>query len=69
MDEGDAELALQPLQFLAHATAQERVERRQRLVEQQNLRLGNQRTRQRDPLLLTPRELRGQTVGETLHFH
>jgi len=42
MNEGNAQLALQPLQFLAHAYAQERVERRQRFVEQQHLRLSNQ---------------------------
>src|ERR1700730_985450 len=35
MDKSDAELALQPLQFLAHAAAQERVERRQWLLERQ----------------------------------
>ena len=35
VDEADAEIALQPLQLLAHAHAQERIERRQRLVQQQ----------------------------------
>jgi hypothetical protein len=69
VDKGYAELALQPLQFLAHTAAQERVERRQRLVEQQNSRLGDKRSRQGNPLLLTSRELRGQTVGKILHFH
>ena len=33
MDEGDAELALQPLQLLAHPHAQKRVEGGERLVE------------------------------------
>jgi len=69
MDKGDAELALQPLQLLEHEAAQERVERRERLVEQQNLRLGDKRSRERNPLLLTSRELRGQTLGKILHFH
>src|ERR1700737_1843452 len=39
MDKGNAELALQPLQLLAPPAPQERVECRQRLGEQQNLRL------------------------------
>ena len=64
----DAELALQALQFLAHAHAQKRVERRQRLVEQQHLRLGDQRARQRDALLLAAGELRRQALGELLHL-
>ena len=38
VDEGDAELLLQALQLGAHLDAQERIERRERLVEQQDLR-------------------------------
>ena len=62
VDEGDAELLLQPLQLGAHLDAQERVERRQRLVEQQDLRLGDQRARERDALLLAARQLRRQPL-------
>ena len=62
MDEGNAELTLQPTQFGAHAHAQERVERRQRLVEQQDLRMGDQRARQRDALLLPAGQLRGHAL-------
>ena len=55
---GMPRLRLQAPQFGAHAHAQERVERRQRLVEQQDLRLGDQRARERDALLLAARQLR-----------
>ena len=67
VDEGDAEFALQPFQFGAHAQAQERIERRQRLVQQQDLRRGDQRARQRHALLLAARELRRQPCGIGLH--
>ena len=69
MDEGDAEPRLQRLQLLAHLDAQERVERRQRLVEQQDLRIGDQRARQRHALLLAAGELRRQAAGVGLHLH
>ena len=36
VDEGEAGLGLQALELLAHLDAQERVERRERLVEQQH---------------------------------
>ena len=68
MDEGDAELALQPLQLLAHAHPQERVEGGERLVEQQHPWLGDQRPRQRNPLLLSAGELRRQTQREFPHL-
>ena len=67
VDEGDAELGLQALQLRAHLDAQERVERRERLVEQQDLRLGDQGARQRDALLLPAGELRRQAVRAALH--
>src|SRR6516225_1107949 len=51
-DERDAELVLQAFQLGAHADAQERVERRKRLVEQKDLRLGDERARERHALLL-----------------
>ena len=57
--EGDAGTALQLLELRAHALAQLGVEVRQRLVEQQDRRLDHERTRERDPLLLTAAELVG----------
>ena len=67
MDEGDAETELQTTQFGAHAHAQKRIERGQRLVEQQYLRLSDQRARQRDALLLPARQLRGNALRVGLH--
>jgi hypothetical protein len=67
MHEADAEIALQALQFTAHVFAQERIERRKRLVEQQNLRPRDEGARQRDALLLTARQLRRQPIGKVAH--
>ena len=64
VDEGDAQVLLQPPQLAAHLQAQELVERRQRLVEQQHARLGDQRPRQRHALLLAAGQLRRHAVGE-----
>ena len=55
--EGDADLGLDALQLDLHLSAQRQVEGTQRLVEQQHLRPVDQRTDQRDPLLLTAGEL------------
>ena len=52
VDEGNAELALQPLQFCAHANAKERVERGKRLVHQEDARIAHD----------------GATDGNALHF-
>ena len=60
---GDAVIALQPLDFVAHFDAQGSVEGRQRLVEQKRLRLEHQRAGERDPLLLAPRQLTGKFFG------
>ena len=49
-------------QLRAHALAQHRVEIRERLVEQQDRRLDDQRARQRDALALSA----GQLVGKPL---
>ena len=59
---------LQALQLLAHLHAQEGIERRQRLVEQQHLRVGDQRARQRHALLLAARKLGRQPGGVGLHL-
>ncbi len=69
VDEADLELTLQALELLAHLHAQERVERRQRLVEQKDGRLHDQSARQRDPLLLPARKLRRQARGVVGHAH
>jgi hypothetical protein len=55
--EGDPHLLLQLLQLHLHRVAQPRVERRERLVEQQHLRPANERARQGHPLPLAAREL------------
>ena len=54
---GDAEAALQPLQLDLHLVAQLGVEIGQRLVEQQNARLGRDGAGDRDALLLAAGEL------------
>src|SRR5262249_4480697 len=54
---GDAGELLQPPQFLAHVPAQLGVEVGQRLVEQKDVGRDHERTRDRDALLLTAREL------------
>ena len=69
MHEGNAEILLQPLQFGPHSDAQERVQRRQRLVQQQDLRLGDQGARQRDALLLAAGELRRNAARKGRHVH
>jgi hypothetical protein len=56
-DRRHAELLLQAADLAAQADAFERVERRQRLVEQQQLGLRGQRTRERDALLLAAGQL------------
>ena len=52
-DKGNADLLLNPLQLVLHLLAQLQVKCRQRLVEQQHLRLIDQRPRDRDTLLLS----------------
>ena len=69
VDEGDAELALQAAQLAAHLQPEILVERRQRLVQQEHARVGDDRTRERDPLLLAARELRRHAVGERAELH
>ena len=56
VDEGRAELGLDPLQLELHLLAQLHVERAQRLVEQQGRGLVDERPRQRDALLLASRK-------------
>ena len=58
-DEGDADVALDPLELDLHRLAQLEVERAERLVEQQHLRVHDERAGERDALLHAARELRG----------
>ena len=58
VDRGDAERPLQILDPVLHFLAKILVERAQRLVEQEDARLGDQDARQRHPLLLAAAELR-----------
>ena len=69
VDERDAKFALQAFQFAAHADPQKRIEGRQRFVQQQNLRFGDQGAGKGDTLLLAAGKLRRQTVGERNHMH
>ena len=59
VDEGDADLLLDRLQLDLHLLAQLQVERAQRLVEQQDLGLVDDRAGERDALLLPAGELVG----------
>ena len=56
-DEGDAERPLQALQFLLHLLAQLQVERAERFVEQQHLRLVDEGAGERHALALAAGEL------------
>ena len=63
-DRRDAELALQGADLFAQRDADLGVERGERLVEQQDLRLDGERAGEGDALLLAARELIGIAVGE-----
>ena len=60
-DEDDrlADLAVQPQQLGLQAEARDRVERAERLVHQQQRRVGSERAREADALALPAGELRG----------
>ena len=66
VDERRAELALDRAQLQLHVLAELEVERRERLVEQQDARLGGQRPRQRRALDLAAGQLGRPTRAETL---
>ena len=59
-------LALEPLQQRAELGAALRIERRRRLVHQQQRRIDGQRARDRDALSLAARQLARQRVGAML---
>ena len=69
VDEGDLELLLDALELDLQVDAQARVERAERLVEQQHGRLEHERARQGDALLLAAGELRRAPVPVVLHAH
>jgi len=69
VDEGDAGAPLQAAQFGAHVLAQLEIERRQRLVEQQHLRLDRQRAGDGHPLALTARQFARRPVAIALQRH
>ena len=59
-----SQLLVQTLQLHLHALAQPRIQVRQRLVEEQHVRLGHDRACQGGPLLLPPRKLARIAVAE-----
>ena len=69
VDGGEAEALLQLADLGAHAAAQAGVEVRQRLVEQQHLRLEHQRAGDGDALLLAARKLGRQAVAHPAETH
>ena len=68
VDGRDADLLLDLLDDGAHLHAELRVQIGQRLVHQQDVRLDDQRTRQRDALLLAAGEAIRHTVGIFIHM-
>ena len=68
-DAGEVNLVVQPAQPAAQLLPDLGVERAERLVEQQHLRLDGQRARQRDALPLAARELRRIPVAEVVELH
>src|SRR5262249_42751067 len=72
VDERDPDLtdgALNPLQFDLHLLAELQVESAERLVEEKDLGMIDERARQSDPLTLAARQLRRLAVAETGEPH
>ncbi len=65
---GDAELALQALQLETKVMPKLRVQVRERLVEEQELRLHHQRARERQALLLAAGQLGRLALGEVVEL-
>ena len=61
---GSPQLRQEPLELAAHARAGVGVESRQRLVEEQDGRIGGQRPREPDPLALAAGELSGPDLRQ-----
>ena len=68
-DGRDVLLLVQPAQPDAQLLADGRVERAERLVEQQHARLDRERARERHALALAARELRRVAIGEAAELH
>jgi hypothetical protein len=66
---GRAGVAQNQLDLAPEVAAERRVEVRERLVQQHDLRLGRERARERDPLALAPRQLVRVAVGLVLEAH
>ncbi len=64
-DDGLAQLAPQIKQIVVEPEARDLVERRERLVQQQNIRIGNERARQRDPHLHAAGQFAGIGIGNS----
>ena len=69
VNEGDAQLALDPLELHLHLDPQLEVEGAERFVEKQDLWLIDDRPSQRDPLSLTAGQLVGTAVAKTGQAH
>ena len=69
IDEGDAQLLLQALELDLHLTAQLEVERAERLIEQQQLRLEREGAGDGDALALAAGELAGHAPRVLAHLH
>ena len=69
VDERDADLLLQIDELDLHVLAELRVERRERLVQQQHRRMGDQRPRDRHALLLPARKLVRVALAEAGQPH
>ena len=68
-DEGDADVALQALELDLHLFAQLEVERAERLVEQEHLRLDDEGAGEGDALPLAARQLGGLAVAVLVEAH
>ena len=69
VDHGGADLAMDALDLDLHLLAQILVERAQRLVEQEHIRIENEAARERDTLLLTAGQLARIPVGKAAEPH
>jgi hypothetical protein len=69
VDEGRADLSLDALELDLHLAAQLQVEGTQRLVEEKNVGLIDERSRYGDTLLLATGQLRGLATREGSEFH
>src|SRR2546429_9260602 len=65
----DADFALQRFQLALHLFAQIRIQRRKRLVEQEQPRAIDKGSRKGDALLLAAAQPRRARGGKTLHLH